>query len=227
MSLRTVSIDRAGDLSDAMALDRRVCTCCQTDAAVTEQGAVVVYRDRSPDEVRDISVVRLQGQTWSEPSTVHEDGWRIEGCPVNGPAVAALADRVAVVWFTAAQNDPRVLLSFSADGGATFDSPLRIFDGSTLGRVDVELLEDGSAVVLWVAITAQGEVIRLAQYEPAGKRGKAVTMLLRTPGRTTGFPRMTRDGNDVYIAWTQPGEVTTVRTAVFRFEEFELEEEEG
>ena len=51
--------------------------------------AVVVYRDRSEKEVRDMSVVRFAGGRWSAPRTLAADGWEINGCPVNGPAVAA------------------------------------------------------------------------------------------------------------------------------------------
>ena len=39
-------------------LDGRVCECCATDVAMTDRGPVVVYRDRGPNEERDISIVR-------------------------------------------------------------------------------------------------------------------------------------------------------------------------
>ena len=35
-------------------IDARVCDCCQTDAAMTSEGAVLIYRDRSDDEIRDL-----------------------------------------------------------------------------------------------------------------------------------------------------------------------------
>ena len=178
MSLRTASVDNTGTLSDEDALDLRVCSCCQTDTTTTNNGTVVVYRDRSSDERRDISIIQLGELGWSKPLTVHEDGWRIEGCPVNGPAVSAIGDRVAVAWFTAAGNEPRVLLAFSDDGGTTFEPPLQISEGFALGRVDVVLLEDGSAFALWVAITTQGrsnQTCSVRKCRQAWKRGDLAT----------------------------------------------------
>ncbi len=71
-------------------------------------------------EERDIAVVRRRDGRWEEPRALPADLWRIEGCPVNGPAVAAHGRRVAVAWFTAADDVPRVRLAFSANAGASF-----------------------------------------------------------------------------------------------------------
>ena len=54
MTLRYAAIDSAGSLFEETQLDERVCECCQTSAAVTSQGPIAVYRDRSATEVRDI-----------------------------------------------------------------------------------------------------------------------------------------------------------------------------
>ena len=76
---------------------------------------------------------------WSGPSIVHADGWRIEGCPVNGPSVAARGAVAVVAWYTAAREEARVWLARSEDGGVTFGDPVRIDEGHPLGRVDVAL----------------------------------------------------------------------------------------
>ena len=55
---------------------------------MTADGPVVVYRDRSEQEIRDISIVRLHDGKWSQPSSVFEDNWKINGCPVNGLSFA-------------------------------------------------------------------------------------------------------------------------------------------
>src|SRR5262249_57943264 len=91
MPLRYVKIKRDGSLADEAALDTRVCECCQTSAAMTAEGPVVVYRDRSEGEkeIRDISIVRLKGEKWRAPGPVFQDGWQLNGCPVNGAAVVA------------------------------------------------------------------------------------------------------------------------------------------
>src|SRR6185436_12033224 len=94
-------------ISDAL-LDPDVCTCCQTVAALTDEGPIVAYRDHSSDETRDISVVSMQNGQWTRPRAVHRDGWRMNACPVNGPALIASGKRVAVAWYTGADEKPRV-----------------------------------------------------------------------------------------------------------------------
>jgi len=71
-------------------------------------------------------ILRRTAQGWSAPSPVHADGWKVPGCPVNGPAVAASGRRVAVAWYTYADERPRVRLAFSDDAGARFGAPVEV-----------------------------------------------------------------------------------------------------
>lgn len=207
MQLRAAVIDTDGNLSEETLLDLRTCTCCQTSATRTDSGEVlIVYRDRSESEIRDISIVRLVDGVWSEPATVSRDGWNIEGCPVNGPAVDSSAAHVAVAWFTAADDVPKVKVAFSEDNGATFGPAVGIDQGSPSGRVDVLQLGDGSALVSWLEQTGFGEALYLCRVVTAlGCREPSVLAVSRQ-GRTIGFPRMARFGDAVYIAWTAPGD---------------------
>jgi len=195
--------------------DGRVCDCCQTDVAITEEGPVVVYRDRSEREVRDIAVARLEDGRWSPPVHVHADGWVIDACPVNGPAVAALGRAVAVAWFTAPDR-PRVRVAFSADAGRTFAPPVEVATGGVAGRVDVVLLEDGRAVVSWLEPSADGAVIRARPFTRDGAAGPAVVVADSTVQRSSGFPQMVRAGDGLLFAWTDPGDPSTIRTAFAR-----------
>jgi len=65
---------------------------------------------------------------WANPVATGAEGWEIEGCPVNGPAIAAAGDRVAVAWFTAAGDTPRVRFASSTDGAASF-GPAKTWNG--------------------------------------------------------------------------------------------------
>lgn len=220
MTLRHTTLSAAGELGPEVVLDERTCECCQTAAAITSRGPVVVYRDRSPEEVRDISVVRHAEGRWSEPRPVHQDGWQITGCPVNGPAVAAEGERVAVAWFTAAQEEPRVLLAFSDDAGGTFGAPARVDDGDPVGRVAVLLLEDGSALVSWLESVGEGAEVRVRRIAPDGGRGPAATVASSSAARASGFPRMVRMGEQLVFAWTQPGDPGSVQVAAARLAAF-------
>lgn len=208
MTLRYVKVKRDGTLTDETALDTRVCECCQTSAAMTADGPVVVYRDRSEQEIRDISIVRLRDGKWSQPRSVFSDNWQINGCPVNGPAVSAAGRRVAVAWYTGAGNEQRVKLAFSNDAGESFGAPVTVDDGNPAGRVDVLMLADGSALVCWLERLPGGGEVRMRRVRPDGKKDQAITVAPSGTARSNGFPQMARAGDALVFAWTGPRVLT-------------------
>ena len=214
MSLRFAEIGPRDEIVSEALLDARVCDCCQTSAALTSSGPILVYRDRSGEEIRDISIVRRVNGRWTEPATVHPDGWHIPACPVNGPAVAARERAAAVAWYTAADEQPRVQVAFSTDAGATFGSPVRVDQGDALGRVDVILLPDESAVVTWLATIEQGAVVMARRVRPGGAMSAAERIGQTDGSRSSGFPRMALRGDDLILAWTDTAGEGTVRTAI-------------
>jgi hypothetical protein len=213
MTLRYASIDANGQLSNEAELDERVCECCQTSATVTSDGVVAVYRDRSQNEIRDIYSVRQSKGDWSSPQVVHADNWTINGCPVNGPSIAANGRNVAVAWFTVADSTPKVYVAFSVDAGTTFGRAIQVDDGETQGRVDVLLLPDGSALVCWLAGNADGGAIKVRRVHADGRTGTPSVIAKTDISRSSGFPRMARLGNEVHFAWTEFGKPSRIRTA--------------
>ena len=214
MTLRSTAVRRGAAPGPDVLVDARVCDCCPTAAARTSRGAIVAYRDRSDAEVRDISIARLVDGSWQPGGSVHADGWKIEGCPVNGPALASMGDSVALAWFTAARDEGRVYVAFSRDGGVSFGDPVRVDGGGTLGRVDVELLPDGSAVILWIAL-AQGKAELLARRIFAdGRRGPSAVVARVSSDRLSGHARVIRSGNQLYFAWREPAPSSRVVAAV-------------
>jgi hypothetical protein len=118
---------------------------------------------------------------------------------------------VAIAWFTAANDAPRVKLSFSTDAGANFGAPVTVDDGNPLGRVDAVLLDDGSAVVSWVESSSEGSSLRIRRIRADGARGAAVMVVPAGRKLANGFPQMVRDGSGkLLLAWT----ADRVRTAV-------------
>ena len=189
--------------SEEFELDDRVCDCCQTGAAQLADGRVLVaWRDRSDgEEIRDISwSVGDPGEasSFSEPHALNADGWRIEGCPVNGPAVAADAQRAAVAWYTEADDDPRVQIAWFV--GETFAAPRRIDEGSPLGRVDACFL-GGQLCVTWLERTGTGAAWRARLVSEDGDLGDAVTLGEVMGERTDGFLRLVSDGDQAWAAF--------------------------
>jgi hypothetical protein len=203
-------------MTDGAALDPRACDCCQTDAALSAAGPLVVYRDRSEGEVRDIAITRLTGGSWTRPAIVHADDWVIAGCPVNGPAVAAVGRHVAVAWFTAARDTPRVNVAFSKDAGASFGEAFRVDAGDPVGRVDVLVMDDGAAVVTWLERADESADVRTRLIDADGTVRSSTRVASSRAERAAGFPRTVlagQDGDLILYAWTDPGTPTMVRTA--------------
>jgi hypothetical protein len=195
-------------------LDPDVCSCCQTDAVRSGKDTIVVYRDRDVDEVRDVSVLRRDEAGWEMPDVVSEDGWRIPACPVNGPAVDAIAERVAVAWFTAADDSPSVRVSFSDDAGISFGPPVILDHGRPIGRVDLALMPDGSAVVVWLEQTAErGAEVLLRWVTDSDGGGKEWRIGQTSADRPSGFPTIATIGGRVFLAWTTPGPPSMIRMA--------------
>ena len=205
-------------------LDDRACECCQTDAVVVGGVPVVVFRDRGEGELRNIHVVRRLPRGWTESVPVHDDGWVVGGCPVNGPAMAERDGRVVVAWFTAPKGEARVNAAFSLDGGAAFGPAFRIDEGLPVGRVDVAALDDGSALVTWLERGQDGgAVVASRRVAPDGALGAARTLAASSEERASGFPRIARLGTDrLMLAWTAvAGDRSQVRAAVFDLDGWE------
>lgn len=211
MQLRTATLSARGLTSDEP-LDVSTCSCCQTDAAMAGEDLLVVYRDRTATEIRDISLVALRDGTWSAPETVHGDGWEVPGCPVNGPSISAHGRSVFVAWFTGARDIPAVKVAFSDDAGATFGAPVRIDHGNPAGRVDTLLLEDGTALVSWIEWAGSNETLFLCRAT-AGGCAETREINVNVEKRSANFPRMAATPEAIYIAWTQPlpGGTDTIR----------------
>ncbi|MEM9666445.1 MAG: sialidase family protein [Bacteroidota bacterium] len=206
MSLRFAALTPAGTFEEAAVLDLRTCECCPTAAVHTAQGPAIFYRDRGADERRDIVVVRRLGDAWTVPTPVHDDGWIIAGCPVNGPAADAAGDDVIVAWYTQANGQPKVQLARSGDAGATFSPPILIDGNRPLGRVDTLLRPDGTALVLWLQEGEDGGRLLLRAVSADGTVGAVRLVAEMSMGRTSGVPRMalTPEGT-VLVVWTDAG----------------------
>lgn len=223
MTLRAAIVFKDGSIQYDTLLDDRVCDCCQTSVAIgTNDEIVVAYRDRSEDEIRDISVVRwhMEGG-WSKPMTLGQDNWKIPGCPVNGPSIDAFENNMVVGWFTAAKEEGDVNVAFSEDNGASFGPAYRIDIGDATGRVDVVMLNEEEAAVLWIEPKGDATVIQLMKINKNGYSEPAVTIAETSSERANGFPQLEVVGDRAYIAWTSvTGKEATINTASIALKDF-------
>lgn len=203
MTLRTAVFDRNGRKRNETQLDARTCDCCQTDAAVTDKGPVIIYRDRDPEEIRDIFVARHVDGQWQSPKPVAADHWRMPACPVNGPALAAHGQSVWAAWYTGSGNIPKVRLAYSGDSGAAFAPARTVRSGAAVqGRVELAADRQG-AWLLWTEEDKQQSLwlSRLGQSaEPLSAPIRLAALSGR--GRGTGFARMQQTSHGLYVVWT-------------------------
>ncbi len=207
---RTIHTD--GSLGPEVVVDDQVCSCCQTDLERLADGThIVVYRDCSDENVRDIAWAHRTSEGWSTPEILHDDGWVMPGCPVNGPR----ATDDAVVWYTGAgpAGGDVKFVEFRADEGAILE-PLDVDDGHPLGRVDVVKLDSGTRVVTWLENVGDGEAEWRAR--PVSARGQLgpSTLIDRVPAtREVGFLRAVATSKGAVFTWYVPG--AGVRTGLW------------
>ena len=216
MTLRAAIVFEEGTIDYDTLIDERVCDCCQTSVAIGPSDEIIVaYRDRSEDEIRDISVVKWEMETgWSKPRTIGKDNWKIEGCPVNGPSIDAKGNTIALAWFTGNEDEGKVKVAFSTDTGTTFGAPIRIDAGNATGRVVIEMISETEAVVLWMEPRGNEELIRFVKVDMDGAMGTPITISKTSAERASGFPQMAVSNTSVYFSWTEGGaESSSIKTA--------------
>jgi hypothetical protein len=203
MELRYAAFDSNMKQTGDVEIDHRVCECCSTSAAMTADGPLVAFRDLTPESIRDIGVSRLDGAKWTDTNIVSPDKFSIDFCPVNGPAVSARGRDVAIAWFTVKNDVGEAFAAFSSDAGRTWTAPQRLDELGSLGRVDIEMLDDGSAVASWVEYAGGRTDLRLRRIDKSGARSPAVNIVAVSGGRASGFPRMARQGDQLIFAWSE------------------------
>jgi hypothetical protein len=214
MQLRAATFNKDHKLLSDTAIATRVCECCPTSVAIGSRGPIAAYRNRSVGEIRDVYVTRLDSGRWSTPVSVHQDNFKIDGCPINGPSIAARDQEVVVAWFTAPDDNGQSFVAFSRDGGRTFGKATRVDEVESQGRVSVGLQPDGSAIVGWVELGKPVSQFRIRRIDVNGKRGPAFTVATVTGTR---IPHMVLVRSEAVFAWTEvEKESTRVQTARIR-----------
>ena len=202
MTIRTAEVSKDGTVFNEVQLDGRTCDCCQTSITATENGPLIVYRDRSNTEIRDIYYSEQINGVWNEPKAVFKDNWKINGCPVNGPKVVANNKTIAVSWFTAANGNPKVKLAFSTDSKVNFKEPIVLNDVAAIGRVDVAFINEKEVLVTYMESDEMKTYLRCKKVSVSGEVSKTFTISEINASRSTGVPQLEILNNEAYIVWT-------------------------
>ncbi len=177
-----------------------------TSAAMTWDGPVVAYRERSGE---DVVLVRRQDARWTRPRPIyHVTGWRPASRPKSGPEVAAHQRQVVVAWYTEVPHRPRVLVAFSTDAGRTFGAPIEVAVKTgkrvPLAALDVAVDGEGHALVLWLsAHGAAGADLRLARLSADGERDPDLVLAQGLAAGEQAMPQITGAGDRVAVSWVE------------------------
>ena len=201
MQVRVAQVSLQGEITEQHVVDEMACTCCQTTASLTKNGPVVMYRDCTADNIRDIVIVRQVNGKWTKPVPIHMDNWFIEGCPVNGPRSDALGNTLVGAWYTGSNDTPKVQVAFSENSGADFGKPILISEKEVLGRVDITLLDRWHAIVSWMESKGEEAYLYAQAVSKNGKVGEKRLITEISANRKTGFPQMELHANRLYFTW--------------------------
>ena len=202
MTIRFAEVTKDGEIINEYEIDSETCDCCQTSIISSNEGPIIVYRDRSKDEIRDIYIARSINGVWTQPKPVFNDGWVINGCPVNGPKADVNLSNIAVAWFTVVDGKPYTRLAFSNNYGETFDKPINLNDNDAIGRVDVAFLDDKQVIVSYMEFDGDYAFLKVKKVSVNGKVSKPFIVSKIDAGRNTGVPQLEIINNDVFLAWT-------------------------
>ncbi len=180
-----------------------VCFCCKTAVAAAPPRTVyVAWRHIYRPNLRDIAVARSDdgGRTFGAPVRVSADGWALDGCPDDGPALGVdVRGALHVAWPTLTGDAKGVFCSRSDDGGRTFAPRVRV-DSSPAGAAHPQMAV-ANDVVLVAWDEADGSRRRVALREIAADAARAPVL-----GPTT----VISDGPAVYPAVAETGGAAVV-----------------
>ena len=109
------------DFDEPVVVAPDVCPCCSPALIADDESNLhVAWRTTDAENVRSMAVATStdSGKTWSDPMAIPEVGWKINGCPHSGPALAIHEGRLNVAWYSEAEGSPRLYWSRQQDDGS-------------------------------------------------------------------------------------------------------------
>ena len=219
MTMRYAFINNQGQVNERTELDSLTCDCCQTTMVQTEDGVVVAYRDREPknltSEIRDIKILYNTSGDWIESENTPVDNWNLQACPVNGPVLSANNNKLALAWFTAADNKPKVQVAFSNDNGQQFQDAIVVDESNNLGRVAVDWINADTIFISWIGMKDNNTALLYRIVTVDGTVGEIQTATEIDMSRSSGVPQVAQIGdNKILLTWTETGELPSIQSKV-------------
>jgi hypothetical protein len=199
-----------------------VCECCKTAMAVGGDGSVyAAWRHIYEDNYRDIAfAVSRDGAVFGDAVRVNEDGWQINGCPDDGPAmVVDGSNRAHLIWPTVVheKTDMGIFYASTADG-VSFSprSPLPGAGGMDPSHPQLAIDGSGRLAAVWDEMIEKKRRVVMTRAVPAGDGAPSWSEpeLLDDgrAGSSATYPVVAASGSGALVAWTsQAGGESVIR----------------
>jgi BNR repeat-like domain len=142
-------VTKNGAFQPEKVIDPVVCDCCPINMLIDTNGALsIVYRDNN-DDIRDMAkmISTDNAETFSKSQILHDDQWKISGCPHSGAVSSSSGKGALFAWFSGADKEKGIRLVNS--------------EGKKL-----LVLEDVSAKNAFLANGTQNQVMLWEQNKP-------------------------------------------------------------
>jgi hypothetical protein len=197
-----------GQPGSVRAITTGVCYCCKTAIVTAADGTIfAAWRNVYAGGIRDIaaSVSRDGGRTFAAPVKVSDDGWVLNGCPDDGPAMAIDGrGQLHIVWPTlvTGANGSQTLGLFYAvsKDGRTFTPRQRVPANGVPHHPQIAVAADGRVVIAW---DESGKGLRQIALARASSDPSGGVELTRLPASAQGtYPVVVATADGLVAAWT-------------------------
>ncbi len=200
------STDGGRTFTTSPVLDSNSCICCRTSVAGGPDGtAYLMWRHVFPVNERDVVVaVAPSSGPISAPVRVHDDHWKLDGCPDLGPDIGVGSDgKIHVAWYTAAPGLQGLHYARSSDGGRTFGRPVPLLTGPAIPGSQVKLaVENDVPWLVWEEVRPSETRLRLAHVSGADS-----VEVVKDPIGTGISPAIATGHGRIAVAWSEQGAV--------------------
>jgi hypothetical protein len=203
----------------AQAITSGVCYCCKTTVASGSDGALyAAWRHVYPGNIRDIAftVSRDGGKTFSPPARVSEDGWVLDGCPENGPAMAVDAQqRVHVAWPTlvggTGGQEPSLAIFYAmSQDGRRFTPRQEIPTEGVPRHVQIAVTPGGEVSLAWDEGEEGARRVASARGTPDPSGQVRFQREVVDASGTSTYPVIAATPNGLLTAWTSGAQTESV-----------------
>ncbi len=212
----------AGGVARERELLKGVCYCCKTALAAGPDGALyAAWRPVFEGNYRDMGFTSSKdgGKTFSPLVRVHQDGWSINGCPDDGPAMAVDASgAVHLVWPTVSGGTEGALLYAISRDGRSFSTPVRVptLGGPKPSHPQIAIDGAGRVVIAWDEVRGGVRTAALTRVTTA-KQAPVFEAIRTLDADASMYPVMTAVPNGMLVAWTAgPPSQAVISTQVIR-----------